>query len=307
MDYKYALSTQPQDSGKSKNKRKLSSIYMFEYLKYEWKNKHYFLVISLFIPAIIMDFCFFPFFILCHAVMIALTLSRSGEKSFCRILGGKKILRDEHELYLRRPFNAVVEKCRRDGLDLPEEITPFIVSSDAPFAFAVGRHIVLLSEGMMELNEPAFQAIVENQLFRVHKRVPDLIRAVVGSNLITVFVLIPLILYLRFEKRYGGYRVGLFGSIHSDSKDAAILLFLITGCAFCACMIWLSLIQSASKNSIFDADEYTCRCGHGEYLIWYLDNLEDSGLPLTYKLAKQILPGKDLRISRIQRMCRMAA
>ena len=108
---------------------------------------------------------------------------------------------------------------------------------------------------------------------------------------------------VHIEKKHGGYRVDIFGSIHSDSRDAAIILFLVTGTVLCACVLWISLISSASKEPIFEADEYGCRCGHGEYLICYLDNMDDYNLPLMFELAKCIVPGKDQRISRIQRMC----
>lgn len=314
MDNNYADDTQFTNIGKSATKSEHSLIYMFDFLKYEWKNRHYFFVFCLFLPVILMastmfsetlaeDSALFVLIGLLNVVTMALTLSRRGEHYLCSILGGKKILREEHEMYLLMPFTEVVEKCRRDGLDLPEEITPFVVSSEAPFAVAVGRHTVLLSEGMMDLNDTAFQTVVENQLFRIHKRVPDLIRAAFGSNLVTIFALIPIVIFLHIEKKYGGYRVGLFGSIDSDSRDAAIILFFVTGAVLCACMLWIVLIYSASKESIFEADEYGCRCGHGEYLICYLDNMDDYDLPLMFELAKHIMPGKDQRISRIQRMC----
>lgn len=314
MDNNYSANFQFISIGKYATDSDHSLIYLFDFLKYEWKNRHYFIVFCLFLPAILMastmfsetlaeDSAFFVLIGLLNIVTMALTLSRRGENYLCSMLGGKKILREEHEMYLLMPFTEVVEKCRRDGLDLPEEITPFVVPSEAPFAVAVGRHTVLLSEGMMELNDTAFQTVVENQLFRIHKRVPDLIRAVFGSNLVTVFVLIPIVFFLHIEKKHGGYRVDIFGSIHSDSRDAAIILFLVTGTVLCACVLWISLISSASKEPIFEADEYGCRCGHGEYLICYLDNMDDYNLPLMFELAKCIVPGKDQRISRIQRMC----
>ena len=133
MDNNYADDTQFTNIGKSATKSEHSLIYMFDFLKYEWKNRHYFFVFCLFLPVILMastmfsetlaeDSALFVLIGLLNVVTMALTLSRRGEHYLCSILGGKKILREEHEMYLLMPFTEVVEKCRRDGFDLPEVI-----------------------------------------------------------------------------------------------------------------------------------------------------------------------------------------
>ena len=126
MDNNYSANFQFISIGKYATDSDHSLIYLFDFLKYEWKNRHYFIVFCLFLPAILMasamfsetlaeDSAFFVLIGLLNIVTMALTLSRRGENYLCSMLGGKKILREEHEMYLLMPFTEVVEKCRRDG------------------------------------------------------------------------------------------------------------------------------------------------------------------------------------------------
>lgn len=238
-------------------------------------------------------------------LVLIIVMSRFGEAALRKMLGGKPIFRNEHIVNLQIPFEKTLAACRESGLDLPENITPYVIQSETPFAYAVGKHAMILSEGMGDVNEDVFDAIIEHQLYQISKRDPDTCLLLIGCNLVISCIALSIMAIAGFFALFGSYSVDIFGDIHSEKENGALVLIITGGMLMVLMIAKIEVYKHAVKKHIFEADEFVVRCGHGEAQILYIDYIRLSGSDKwnpVESIRLYIRPDADSRIAQIERL-----
>ncbi|EHI73812.1 Uncharacterised protein [Streptococcus criceti] len=233
-------------------------------------------------------------------LLMMFAISKTGQGLVCRIIGARKIERQEQIEYLKVPIDNMIAKARSEGLLLPEIIDIHTINSDVPVAYAVGMNKLVVSESLAQHPE-IFESKVMFELHRISDMAPNLLLVVLSANIIVVLAAIVILIWSGLNKNYGDRRTS-FWSGTSQSKDGAIIFYV--SLAIIAAWVGLTylFVRSTIKKDVLAADQYVAEHNLGEVHCYYLDNITSVDNSRITKFFERGFPAVSQRIGFMQNM-----
>ncbi|PHV56472.1 hypothetical protein CS010_07855 [Streptococcus macedonicus] len=233
-------------------------------------------------------------------LLMMFAISKTGQGLVCRVIGARKIERQEQIEYLKVPIDNMIAKARSEGLLLPETIDVHIINSDVPVAYAVGMNKLVVSESLAQHPE-IFESKVMFELHRISDMAPNLLLVVISANIIVVLAAIAILIWSGFNKNYGDRRTS-FWSDTSQSKNGAIIFYV--SLAIIAAWVGLTylFVRSTIQKDVLAADQYVAEYNLGEVHCYYLDNITSVDNSRIKKFFERGFPAVSQRIGFLQNM-----
>lgn len=227
------------------------------------------------------------------------SISRFGQSILCRIVGARKIERQEHYQSLGLPIEQLISHARSEGLKLPKKIDIYVISNDYPIAYAVGMNKLVVSENLSDYPE-LLKSKILFELHRIHDMAPNLMLVVVGANIIATLVALVALLFSGFNKEYGSRRRRWGGG--SEAGDAAIYFYIILVVVALYLSIVYLIMRRAVRKDVFRADKFMARMNLGREHCFYLDNVTDHDDSWAKTILERGFPNVNSRISKLQKL-----
>ena len=304
-------------------------MYFCNFLKQIVKGKNIFallyLVLNVFVIAFIVmltldtdDLLFsVGFSTVIYLISIVLTLSPFGEWLLRLRHGCRRIERMEHRNRLDPIFREVESRAHRVDPFLTQEIRYFISVDATPNAFAMGRHTICITEGLLTLPDEQIMATLAHEMGHLSHKDTDLLLVVtVGNVLITAYLLFLgfFLSVVQFFCRIAAMIVSVFtrSARRSNSMNGLtifvdvafrFLRFILIGAfSWLWTRIGILLVMRTSRGNEYLADEFAYNTGLGRALCALLDGIaSDYANTSIFESLSRSHPSKHERISRLQR------
>lgn len=224
-----------------------------------------------------------------YLISILLTLSPLGEW-LLRLRHGCRRIRQRELLNRLDPlFREAERRAQRVDPLLTKEIRYFIAADATPNAFAIGRHTVCITEGLLMLPDEQIMAALAHELGHISHKDTDLLLVVtVGNMIITAYLLllgfflailhflcriIAMLASIPMTARTGGTRRDAQPNCLGALVELGFrfLRFLLIG-AFM--WVWtrlgILLVLKTSRENEYMADEFAYNAGFGRALCQLL-------------------------------------
>jgi len=287
------------DQNKIKSYIKISRLY--KYLKYCYDTQRWGIIIYFTILIFFESITSFGVGGLIALLFTEFLLSNNGQSLVCWIVGAKRIDRSDYQEKVQQPVNAIIQKARQKGLNLPDNIEIRMIHNDVPAAYAIGMNKIIVTDSLLE-NPYFLEPKIMFELHRIHNMAPNLLPVVVGSNFILIIVLLILLittLFGGFKKNYGDSR-NSFWSGSSEAKEGAILFYGSIVLIVALISFFYMFVKSIVRRDVLLSDQYMASIGLGEAHCLYLDTLSEIDDSIAKRICSLGYPNKDKRISILQ-------
>ncbi len=240
-----------------------------------------------------------------YIASVALALSPIGEK-IMRWQQGCHALEDPVVASRMQPiFQEVYKKAKELNPELPDNIELFISDETVPNAFALGRHTVCFTRGLLSLNDDDIKGILGHEFGHLSHKDTDIILVITIGNLIVS----ALFAIWRFFFNIVARITNLIVSIASNSWGSLIMGFItrvfIDFLLVAGMTLWTKLgvliCMASSRANEYLADKYSFRMGYGYNLCNALRKLNSSsGSKGIWAALNSSHPATSERINRLQ-------
>ena len=253
-----------------------------------------------------------------YLISVILTLSPLGEFLLRLRHGCRRIERTDHRNRLDPLFREVESRARRVDPLLTQEIRYFISADATPNAFAMGRHTICITEGLLTLPDEQIMATLAHEMGHLSHKDTDLLLVVtVGNMLITAYLLFLgfFLSVLQFFCRITAMIVSVFtrsrrrsngmnGSAFFVDVAFRFLRFILIGAfSWVWTRIGILLVMRTSRGNEYLADEFAYNTGLGRALCTLLDGIASNYANASlFAALSRSHPSKHERISRLQRL-----
>ena len=211
------------------------------------------------------------YLIVIYFITIAISLSPIGEWFLCVVAGAEDIKRIDIKIHVIPLVEVVLDAAKEKSLYSVERVNVKIIRDQTPNAFALGKHTIALTEGLLQLTDDVVMAVIAHEIGHLaygHTVIQLLIGG--GNVFISGFLFLIKVVYWFFT-----VIMGLF-SIASRSGIMGIFTALFAGVSYGLTWIWvkfckLFLMWSMRQNELV-ADEFAAKIGFGYELAFALDN-----------------------------------
>lgn len=244
-----------------------------------------------------------------YVASVAIALSPVGEK-IMRWQQGCRALEDPTIKARMLPiFQEVYGRAKELNPELPDNIELFINDESVPNAFAMGRHTVCFTKGLLSLSDDEIKGILGHEFGHLSHKDTDTILVVTIGNLIVS----ALFAIWRFFFNIVARVTNLIVSIASNSWGSLIMGFitrvfidflLVAGMA-----LWTKLgvliCMASSRANEYLADKYSYQLGYGNSLCNALRKLDSSsGSKGIWAALSSSHPATSERVNRLQVLTR---
>lgn len=206
-----------------------------------------------------------------YFITIIISLSPIGEWFLCVVVGAEDIKRTDIKIHIIPLVEIVLDAAKEKSLYSVERVNIKIIREQTPNAFALGRHTIALTEGLLQLPDEVVMAVIAHEIGHLaygHTVIQLLIGG--GNVFISGFLFLIKVAYWIFTAL-----MGLF-SIASRSGIMGIITALFAGVSYALTWIWvkfckLFLMWSMRQNELV-ADEFAAKIGFGYELAFALDH-----------------------------------
>lgn len=211
------------------------------------------------------------YLIVIYFITIAISLSPIGEWFLCVVAGAEDIKRTDIKIHVIPLVEVVLDAAKEKSLYSVERVNVKIIRDQTPNAFALGKHTIALTEGLLQLPDDVVMAVIAHEIGHLaygHTVIQLLIGG--GNVFISGFLFLIKVVYWIFTAI-----MGLF-SIASRSGIMGIFTALFAGVSYSLTWVWvkfckLFLMWSMRQNELV-ADEFAAKIGFGYELAFALDN-----------------------------------
>ncbi len=217
---------------------------------------------------------------LVYFISVAIALSPIGEMIMRWQQGCKKIGDPQIIARLEPIFQEVYANAKKLNPEIPNNVKLYINNDASPNAFAMGRHTVCCTRGLLAMSDDDIKGILGHEFGHLaHKDTDTLLVMTVGNLIVSAIFVI-----WRFMFNLIARVMNIIIGIASDSFGALIAGFLVRifvdfllGLAM---TIWTKLgviiCMSSSRANEYLADRYSCQLGYGNHLSVALRKLDSS-------------------------------
>lgn len=209
--------------------------------------------------------------LLLYCITVSVSLSPFGEWTICFLAGAEEIKRHDIQLRIIPLLQFVLDKSQSSSSYPVRSVHLKIVHDPAPNAFAIGRHTICVTDGLLKLSDDLILGVLAHEVGHLAYGHTVLHLLIGGGNiLITGFIFL-----LKLGLGIMTAMLGLF-SIGFRDKYMGILTAIIGGLSAALLWVWvkfckLFLMWSMRQNE-FAADEFAAKIGFGLELATCLDN-----------------------------------
>lgn len=211
------------------------------------------------------------YLIVIYFITIAISLSPIGEWFLCVVAGAEDIKRTDIKIHVIPLVEVVLDAAKERSLYSVERVNVKIIRDQTPNAFALGKHTIALTEGLLQLPDDVVMAVIAHEIGHLaygHTVIQLLIGG--GNVFISGFLFLIKVVYWIFTAI-----MGLF-SIASRSGIMGIFTALFAGVSYSLTWVWvkfckLFLMWSMRQNELV-ADDFAAKIGFGYELAFALDN-----------------------------------
>ncbi len=208
--------------------------------------------------------------VVCYIVTALISLSPVGEWTLAALAGAKEIQRKDIKIRLIPLLEIVFEQAKQRTPAMVNSIRLKIIHDQSPNAFAIGRHSICVTDGLLNLSDEEIMAIFAHEVGHLAYQHSTIQLLIGGGNLFIsgCLLIIKVVCWMitaiftlvgvSTKNFWGCFLMTLFGSL------SAVLIWLWT--KFCM----LFLMWSMRQNE-FVADGFAYDLGHGEMLASVLD------------------------------------
>lgn len=253
-----------------------------------------------------------------YLVSVVLTLSPLGELLLRLRHGCRRIERTDYLNRLDPIFREVECRARRVDPLLTQEIRYFISEDTTPNAFAMGRHTICITEGLLTLPDEQIMATLAHEMGHLSHKDTDLLLVVtVGNMIITSYLLFlgfflsvvrffcritaVIVLIITRSGRRSNRMIGL--PIFVEIVFRFLRFIFIGAFSWVWTRIGILLVMRTSRGNEYLADEFAYNAGLGRALCALLEGIaSDYTNPSLFAALSRSHPSKHERISRLQRL-----
>lgn len=238
--------------------------------------------------------------VVAYVVSVGISLSPVGEWFLALLVGAKEIRRAEVKIKVVPLLEIVYNKAKQTSPDMVNSIRLKIVHDASPNAFALGRHTICITDGLLELSDDMIMGVLAHEIGHIVYHHSALQLLIGGSNiLITGFLLILKGFALMISAIFA-----IFAIKTRRLFVGAIIAF--TGALFTiAVWLWtkfcMLFLMASMRANEYVADEYAYTIGFGYQLAYVLDsvmtNKPENGL---LRALYSTHPDNDDRVARLQ-------
>lgn len=209
--------------------------------------------------------------IIFYIITVIISLSPIGEWFLCLIIGAKNIRRTDVKIHVIPLVEVVLDAAHKNTKYHPAKVNIKIIRDDSPNAFAIGKHTIAITNGLLKLPDEYVLAVIAHEVGHLAYGHTIIQLLIGGAN---VFIS-GCILIIKISCWIITAIMGIF-SLATRSGIIGILTTLFTGILYVATWVWvkfcrLFLMWSMRQNE-FVADEYAARIGFGYDLAYALDH-----------------------------------
>ncbi len=221
--------------------------------------------------------------ILLYAVSILFALSPAGEGILCLLNGAHRMARRDMRDRVLPAAAEVYEKAKEHTPGMPDRINFRIYYDQKPNAFAIGRHTICVTEGLLSLPEHEIQGVIAHEIGHLAMQ-HTLVQLLIGGGNIIMFALILLAEILRVAF-VGAGSVGMGAAFFRARGFVSTVLTTIGAACFFVLsgiiMVWTGfcnlLLRQSGRQNEYEADRFAYEIGFGDELCEVLDRVTLSG------------------------------
>lgn len=209
--------------------------------------------------------------LLLYFITVSISLSPIGEWTICVLAGAEEIKRRDIQLRIIPLLQYVLDRSQNISIYKVNSVKIKIIHDPVPNAFAIGRHTICITTGLLELPDDLILGVLAHEVGHLAYGHTVLHLLIGGGNiLITGFLFLlklGVVMMTAILSLFSiGIRSGIMGFITAMVSGISAF-FLWLWIKFCK----LFLMWSMRQNE-FIADQYAANIGFGLELATCLDN-----------------------------------
>lgn len=205
-----------------------------------------------------------------YFITVAISLSPIGEVCLAIFAGAKDIKRSDIKLRIIPLVQYVLDKAKENTSFYPKKVKVMIIHDSAPNAFALGRHTLCITDGLLSLSDDMILGVLAHEIGHLsygHTVIQLLIGG--GNIFISGCLLIIKISFWIFSAIMGlfaiGTRSGIMGII------TAMFAGISTGLLWLWVKFCMLFLMWSMRQNEYLADEFAAKIGFGLELATVLD------------------------------------
>lgn len=215
-----------------------------------------------------------------YAVSVAITLSPFGE-TIMRWQNGCRKIKDEEILARMQPiFEEVYSAARIKNPELPENVKLYMSKDKTPNAFAMGRHTVCFTEGLLSMSDSDIKGILGHEFGHLAHKDTDTILVVTTGNLIVSVIFMVWRFFFNLIIKITNLTLSIvnnsFGTLIAGMITRIFIDFLLVAGMTLWTRLGVAICMSSSRANEYLADKYSFELGYGQDLCNALNNLGGS-------------------------------
>ena len=242
------------------------------------------------------------YLIIFYIIIVVISLSPIGEWFLCIIIGAENIRRTDIKILVIPLVEVVLDAAKKNSVYNLDRVNVKIIHNDSPNAFAIGKHTIAITSGLLNLPDEYVMAVIAHEVGLLVYG-DTVIQLLIGGG--NVFIT-GCILIIKVFCWIITAIMGLF-SWAVKSRIMGIITAIFAGISYGITWLWvkfckLFLMWSMRQNE-FVADEYAAKIGFGYELAYALDHQlcdipHDGFLDALYNTH----PSNDDRIAALQKL-----
>lgn len=206
-----------------------------------------------------------------YFIIITISLSPIGEWFLCVVVGAEDIKRIDTKIHVIPLIEVVLDAAKEKSSCCVKRVNVKIIRDQTPNAFAIGKHTLVLTEGLLKLPDDLVMSIIAHEIGHLvygHTVIQLLIG---GGNLFISGFLLLIKVICWFMTAI----MGIF-SVVAKSRIMGIITVVLAGISYFSTWAWvkfckLFLMWSMRENE-YVADKYAAKIGFGYELAYALDH-----------------------------------
>ena len=210
-----------------------------------------------------------------YVLLTAIAISPVGEMVLTVYAGGHEIKRRDVKIKLIPLLEAVYDRAVSESPNMVKSIHLKISNDPNPNAYAIGRHTIVVTEGLLDLPDSLIMGALAHEVGHLANRHSEIQLLIGGSNVFITGFLLALKLVTWTVAAIGGlFALGLRSRI--GGILVAIFTALCSACIFAWTKFCLLFLHWSMRNNEYVADEYAYKIGFGRELAAVLDQYIDA-------------------------------
>lgn len=213
-----------------------------------------------------------------YILSITIALSPLGEAIMRLQNGCRKVDDPVFSARIQPLFNEVYAKAKMQNPELPDDIKLYMSDDASPNAFALGRHTVCVTRGLLAMSDSDIKGILGHEFGHLAHKDTDTILVISVGNLIVSIIFTVWRFIFNVVARILNFCIGLasdsLGALIAGIITRVFIDFLLV----VAMKLWTKLgvliCMASSRANEYMADKYSYELGYGYDLCMALRRLE---------------------------------